>query len=412
MLKHNGNINFLIENKANLSKIYSENLDSYESILKNISLSIEKTLKKSKLNAVLKGRVKTFENFFKKLLVRSQSVDLNSPFSGITDIIGLRIVVPFLADLETVESILNNNYEVTEIDHKSKDFTIREFGYDSTHLLIKIPDEFTSDCRHLNGLLIEVQIRTVLQDAWAEVEHELVYKTSIDKVEDSIKRKMLALNATLSLADITFQEIRDLQRKKYTDLQEKHKKLLNKVSTIPEKWGIPEDTPEEPEGVSIPNKKETVSDNLNDLFVEALNAHLENRLDEAIDLYTKLIIISPNHYLLNHRGLVYFTLSEYEKAAEDFSKAIEMEPKDTRVYTNRGLAYRMLGKYDLALTDFEKSLDLNPLWPDTFYGRALTYFDMGNVSSAVEDCDRALSIKPDFKQAARFKQYILNQSMN
>jgi tetratricopeptide (TPR) repeat protein len=55
---------------------------------------------------------------------------------------------------------------------------------------------------------------------------------------------------------------------------------------------------------------------------------------------------------------------------------------------------------------------MNPLWPDTFYGRALTYYDMGNLHSALEDCDKAIALKPDFKQAVKFKQYMLNQAWN
>ena len=72
----------------------------------------------------------------------------------------------------------------------------------------------------------------------------------------------------------------------------------------------------------------------------------------------------------------------------------------------------MLKKYDESLKDFNKSLELNPLWPDTFYGRSLTYYDLGDIQHALEDCDKAISIKPDFKQAVRFKQFILNQQMS
>jgi tetratricopeptide (TPR) repeat protein len=150
---------------------------------------------------------------------------------------------------------------------------------------------------------------------------------------------------------------------------------------------------------------------LNELLIEAMNAHLENRLKDAVELYTQLILVSPNHYIYNHRGLVYFTLSEYDKAISDFTTAIQLEPRDTRVYTNRGLTYRMLKRYDDSLKDFNKSIHLNPLWPDTFYGRSLTYYDLGDIQHALEDCDRAIGLKPDFKQAVRFKQFILNQEM-
>ena len=69
----------------------------------------------------------------------------------------------------------------------------------------------------------------------------------------------------------------------------------------------------------------------------------------------------------------------------------------------------MLKQYDSAVADFNKSLEINPLWPDTFYGRALTRFDMGDIRAALEDIDKAIKLNPEFKQAFRFKQYLLNQ---
>ncbi len=58
----------------------------------------------------------------------------------------------------------------------------------------------------------EIQLRTILQDAWAEVEHELVYKSDISLPNQSIRRKLASLNATLTLSDLIFQEIRDYQK--------------------------------------------------------------------------------------------------------------------------------------------------------------------------------------------------------
>ena len=51
-----------------------------------------------------------------------------------------------------------------------------------------------------------------MQDAWAEVEHELVYKSDITLPNQSIRRKLASLNATLTLSDLIFQEIRDYQK--------------------------------------------------------------------------------------------------------------------------------------------------------------------------------------------------------
>nr|HPI23644.1 tetratricopeptide repeat protein [Spirochaetota bacterium] len=197
------------------------------------------------------------------------------------------------------------------------------------------------------------------------------------------------------------------QKKRAQDVQVRHQKLLDKVSTIPEKMALRA-------GGDAANmaRDETAAGSetseSNTMFMEALDAHLDNRLERALELYTQILLETPNHYIYNHRGLVYFAMSDYRKAVDDFTAAIELQPGDTRVYTNRGLAYRMLREYESALADFERSIDINPFWADTFYGRALTHYDMGNVSAALADCDVAIDIKPGFKQVVRFKQFLLS----
>lgn len=419
-------LDYWIENKYKLHSQFQKLQKKYEKILHILSKKVELILANTGCNAQVKGRIKSFDAFYRKILERCQLQSIEKPFESITDIIGIRIVVPFLEDLDKVENLVIKNFEIIETEYKSRELTIREFGYDSIHILLLLPDDVMVKAKMHDKMKVEVQLRTILQDAWAEVEHELIYKTSIDKVEDTIRRKMIAVNATLSLGDTIFQEIRDYQRKRYKDIQERHKKLMDKVSTIPEKMEKLRISTEslkveanEQTDIAQAAKENIKADvtmhkekyGLNELLIEAMNAHLENRLTDAVELYTQLILVSPNHYIYNHRGLVYFTLSEYDKAISDFTTAIQMEPRDTRVYTNRGLTYRMLKRYDESLKDFNKSINLNPLWPDTFYGRSLTYYDLGDIRHALEDCDRAISLKPDFKQAVRFKQFILNQQM-
>lgn len=409
-------VNFWLENKYTLNDEYQEKFADYKKILEILIRRIEEALLNAQIKGIVKGRVKTFDAFHRKLLIKTQQREIRDPFQQIKDMIGIRIVVPFVEDVKTVEALVTDFFQTMEVERKSQTLSISEFGYDSTHILIKIPAEIL-DQSQIEGIIpCEIQIRTILQDAWAEVEHELVYKTTIDKVEDTIRKKLIALNATLSLADTIFQEIRDYQKKRYNDIQTRHNKILDKVSTIPEKTTKNEtfllDQAELAAGENGGTSKSvhSINSGLNDLFVEAMNAHVENRLDAAIGLYTQILAVKPIHYIYNHRGLVYFALSEYDKAIDDFTRAIEMGTQDTRVFTNRGLTYRMLHQFDKALSDFNKSLDLNPLWPDTFYGRSLTYYDMGNIKDALENCDKAINLKPSFKQAVRFKQFLMNMS--
>ena len=53
-----------------------------------------------------------------------------------------------------------------------------------------------------------------------------------------------------------------------------------------------------------------------------------------------------------YRGLAYYELKDFDNAIKDFTKSIELDPDDLKVYQNRGDAYCNLGNYDEAIKDF------------------------------------------------------------
>jgi tetratricopeptide (TPR) repeat protein len=80
---------------------------------------------------------------------------------------------------------------------------------------------------------------------------------------------------------------------------------------------------------------------------------------KEIDDYTKAIELDPKYASLYHyRGFAYLNLGQHRKAIEDFSKAIELAPKLAQAYFDRGLAYAKLGKRDLADKDQQKAKEL------------------------------------------------------
>ncbi len=94
---------------------------------------------------------------------------------------------------------------------------------------LKLPEN-----RGYAGIKCEIQIRTVLQHAWAEIEHDLGYKSEIDIPKD-IRRSFSRLAGLLEVADKEFQEIRDF-------LETYREKVEAEIS---------EKT--EPEGATLPN---------------------------------------------------------------------------------------------------------------------------------------------------------------
>src|SRR5260370_41812991 len=66
----------------------------------------------------------------------------------------------------------------------------------------------------------------------------------------------------------------------------------------------------------------------------------------------------------NRRGLAYHYLNEYNKAIEDFSEAIHLDPKLVTAHANRGLAHYAKGNYDEGIKDMDEAIRLDPKFAD------------------------------------------------
>lgn len=85
--------------------------------------------------------------------------------------------------------------------------------------------------------------------------------------------------------------------------------------------------------------------------------------DEAIRLYTQALDITKNPaYVIHDRGLAYTDKKEYEKAIQDLSKAMEMNPTEkafiAQCYNDRGVTYFHNGQYEQSWADVKKAMEL------------------------------------------------------
>ena len=388
---------------------YERSRPQYDALCSKLCRRVRNLLNRNGINATIKCRIKTFESYFKKLLRLHQ---MNILPVMITDIIGIRIIYPFLEDLDNTVALMTKSFSVNEVERKGSQHSSREFGYDSIHLLIDLPDDSAFRPIPYTRNVCEIQLRTILQEAWAEVEHELIYKAGSSLLNGTIKRKLASLNATLTLSDIIFQEIRDYQ-KTIQNQGEKRRKIMQKKSCMVEQANILDDLEGSPmrqkgkHGPVMPEKKQSI---LEKLIFQALNAHGHNQFKKAVRLYSRILSMSPTlqacSVIYNHRGMAYFALSEYQKSIRDFSRALVKNPENFSALNNRGFAYRMVHKYEKALKDFDRSLEINAFQVEGYYGRSLTHSDLHNYSKAMEDCETALNIKPDFAPARHLKTII------
>lgn len=152
-------------------------------------------------------RIKSEEAIKNKVLSKAKYDHLEE----ITDILGCRIVTLFESDVDKIFNLLEQTFEIVEIVDKRKKHRVNriEFGYTSLHLVVKFTDSRCElvEYQKYQNILFEIQIRTVLQHAWAEVEHGLGYKSYYEPPME-IKRKLNRLAGTLEILDEEFESIR------------------------------------------------------------------------------------------------------------------------------------------------------------------------------------------------------------
>ncbi|MBN1603558.1 MAG: hypothetical protein JW915_18250 [Chitinispirillaceae bacterium] len=393
------NIDSYPERKT-LQAAYMENYPHYHTAISELSNDIQARIDTLDIHVTVKGRVKSFESYFEKLLKRLEKKRNTGQMEPIHDILAFRVVCPFLEDTTKAEEKLRSAYIIHDVERKGENHTIGEFGYNCTHLVLEIPERIRQLIPLLDIATIEVQIRTILQDAWAEVEHELIYKSHIAPLDTPLRRKLAAINATLTLSDITFQEIRDYQRQLHKEL---YKRRLSFAAEQPgqiEYNNHNEKTfHETSESEYEIRSMETNIRNMDDLLVEALHAHNQKNYMTAVELYTRILQSSIDKRLrtivLIHRGIAYFCQKHYEMALEDFTAATHCEPDNSRAFYHLGTVNRVMGNHSSAIRHLQQSLRLNPYRLEALMESANVLFEMKNYSAVLEYCEKALRINPE-----------------
>ncbi|MFW5769478.1 MAG: GTP pyrophosphokinase, partial [Spirochaetota bacterium] len=297
--------------KKELKEAYELSFSAYEEVLESLVRRLDGELKEHGLRFSLKYRVKSFSNYYAKLLKRINGTEDRDKQPPIQDILGVRIVCPFLENLHSAEEILRSRYTLFEVERKGADHSFREFGYQSIHLLLELPGDLKERYPDLDIDICEVQIRTILQDAWSEVEHELVYKSGFTPYDESLRRKLAALNANLTLSDVIFQEIREYQRNLHGELKKRRRSFIELVETETEgtvsRSGA-DPAPAEPD--EIPSTA-----TVDELLLKALNAHNRGDFHGAIALYDDIlkrqIDTRVRSVITIHRGMALFAAAKY-----------------------------------------------------------------------------------------------------
>ena len=181
---------------------YAENFERYEACARHVRQELRHLLRAEGVRAIVTSRAKGYDRLEEKL--RRREAVQGAPYASVEavradvhDLVGARVALYFPGTAGTVNRLLRERYAaVSEArvfpsgsalagprrTHDGGLFSPRFSGYGATHHRIVVTRESLptdSDVAAVvpaDGLAVEVQVASVLMHAWAEVEHDLIYK--------------------------------------------------------------------------------------------------------------------------------------------------------------------------------------------------------------------------------------------
>lgn len=224
-------------NSEQAVKKYSEMHPRYVLLTQKVQSLIIELLKLNYIKFhLIDGRAKSVESFQEK--IRRPNKSYSNPLQELTDLSGVRVIVYYHDDVEKVANVLATEFTVVEkeVSHQASEYNPDEFGYISLHYIVKVSPNRSNlaEWKPYKGLLIEIQIRTVLQHSWASISHALQYKNESD-VPKPLRRKLNRLAGLFELADEQFinirQESESTKQKASEDIQAgNHQIAINPIT--------------------------------------------------------------------------------------------------------------------------------------------------------------------------------------
>ncbi|HFQ5285721.1 TPA: GTP pyrophosphokinase family protein [Vibrio vulnificus] len=182
-------------------------LKTHSRLTESVVTVFENLLKANNIDFLaVTGRTKDKKSALEKITRKGYK----TPEVQMTDLSGIRVILYFESDVDRVSKLISDSFGVdtgNSLD-KSKVLSKDQIGYRSVHFVCTLGNKRATlpEYSKLTDLKFEVQVRTVLQHAWAELAHDSNYKFS-GSLPPEIERKLYLYAGMLEIADKGFDEL-------------------------------------------------------------------------------------------------------------------------------------------------------------------------------------------------------------
>lgn len=199
-------------------EIYNPLQPLYKKLAEEVKYVIDQKIEEQKIKiSTLPCREKLIASLVKKL----ETKYYNDPLNEITDFAGVRVVCYYEPDIEPIKKIVQENFIIHEHIDKTHDLGVAKMGYHGSHFIVSLGKHYAgARYEGIKNLKCEIQLRTVLQDAWAMISHHLVYKEEFS-IPNRVRRDLNNVASLLEIAQGIFDSMRE---KRHSYISEIHKK--------------------------------------------------------------------------------------------------------------------------------------------------------------------------------------------
>jgi ppGpp synthetase/RelA/SpoT-type nucleotidyltranferase len=197
---------------------YAEMHPKYERLAQEVRRVLETKLAEAGLAPVsVAHRAKDIDSLAAKITRKNYT----DPFSETTDLAGVRAVCAYESELASVAKVIEANFKVKERIDKARDLGVDRMGYNGKAFVIVLGDRYAGGVYDaITDLGCEIQVRTILQDAWAIIDHQLVYKNE-ESTPERLRRDLNNVASLLEIAQGIFDSVKEKRATYITEIQQK-----------------------------------------------------------------------------------------------------------------------------------------------------------------------------------------------